>query len=37
MAQGLVARLGSKASDDALVDDNPDLLNFDAAVLWIVG
>jgi hypothetical protein len=27
-AQALVARLGSKASDDDLVDDDPDLLNF---------
>jgi hypothetical protein len=30
MAQALVARPGSKASDDNLVDDDPDLLNFDA-------
>jgi hypothetical protein len=27
-AQALVARLGSKALDDDLVDDDPDLLNF---------
>jgi hypothetical protein len=30
MAQALVAQPGSKASDDNLVDDDPDLLNFDA-------
>jgi hypothetical protein len=30
-AQALVARLGSNVLDDNLVDDNPDLLNFDAA------
>jgi hypothetical protein len=35
MAQALVARSRSKASDDALVDDNPDLLNFVMAVSWI--
>jgi hypothetical protein len=28
MAQALVAQLGSKVTDDNLVDDNPDLLNF---------
>jgi hypothetical protein len=31
-AQALVARSGSKASDDASVDDDLDLLNFVAAV-----
>jgi hypothetical protein len=30
-AQTLVARLGSKAPDDNLADDDPDLLNFDMA------
>jgi hypothetical protein len=30
-----VAQLGSKALDDAPVDDDPDLLNFAAAVSWI--
>jgi hypothetical protein len=28
-------RLGSKASDDAPIDDNLDLLNFTVAVSWI--
>jgi hypothetical protein len=31
MAQALVVRLGSKASNDNLADDDPNLLNFDAA------
>jgi hypothetical protein len=31
-AQALVAQSGSKASDDAPVDDDPDLLNFVTAV-----
>jgi hypothetical protein len=35
MAQALVSRLGSKASDDALADDDSDLLNFDTTVSWI--
>jgi hypothetical protein len=35
MAQALVARSGSKALDDALVDDDPDFLNFVMAVSWI--
>jgi hypothetical protein len=35
MAQALVSQLGSKASDDALADDDSDLLNFDTAVSWI--
>jgi hypothetical protein len=34
-AQTLVTRSGSKASDDAPVDDDPDLLNFVAALFWI--
>jgi hypothetical protein len=34
-AQALVAQSGSKASDDAPVDDDPDLLNFVTAVSWI--
>jgi hypothetical protein len=33
--QALVARLRSKASDDAPVDNDPDLLNFVTAVFWI--
>jgi hypothetical protein len=32
--QALVARLGSKAPNDAPIDDDPDLLNFTAAVSW---
>jgi hypothetical protein len=35
MAQVLVARLGSKAPDDAPVDNDPELLNFVGAVSWI--
>jgi hypothetical protein len=35
-AQALVARQGSKVLDDTLVDDDPDLLNFDAAECEIV-
>jgi hypothetical protein len=35
-AQALVARLGSKTSDDNLADDDPDLLNFAAAESEIV-
>jgi hypothetical protein len=35
MAQALVARSGSKALNDAPIDDNFDLLNFAAAVSWI--
>jgi hypothetical protein len=31
MAQALVARSRSKASDDVPIDDDPDLLNFVAA------
>jgi hypothetical protein len=31
MSQALVARLGSKVSDDTLADDDLDLLNFDEA------
>jgi hypothetical protein len=34
-AQALVARSGGKMTDDAHIDDNPDLLNFVAAVSWI--
>jgi hypothetical protein len=34
-AQALVAQLESKVSDDAPVDDDPDLLNFVTAVSWI--
>jgi hypothetical protein len=30
-----VAQLGSKALDDAPIDDDPDLLNFATAVSWI--
>jgi hypothetical protein len=33
--QALVAQSRSKASDDALVDDDPALLNFVAAASWI--
>jgi hypothetical protein len=33
--QALVAQLESKVSDDAPVDDDPDLLNFVTAVSWI--
>jgi hypothetical protein len=36
MTQALVAQLGSKAPDDAPVDDDPDLLNFVAVMSWIV-
>jgi hypothetical protein len=36
IAQAFVARLRSKAQDDAHVDDNPDLLNFIVTVSWIV-
>jgi hypothetical protein len=36
MAQALVARSESKASDDAPIDDDPNLLNFFVAVSWIV-
>jgi hypothetical protein len=36
MAQSLVARSGSKASDDNLADDDLDLLNFNAAQSEIV-
>jgi hypothetical protein len=36
-AQALVARLGSKTPNDAPADDDPDLLNFTAALSWIVG
>jgi hypothetical protein len=32
MAQALVAQSGSKALDDAPIDDNPNLLNFVATV-----
>jgi hypothetical protein len=35
-AQALVARSGSKASDDNLANNNPDLLNFDEAKSEIV-
>jgi hypothetical protein len=35
MAQALVARLRSKASNDAPVDNDPDLLNFVAVVSWV--
>jgi hypothetical protein len=33
----LVARSGSKASNDAPIDDDLDLLNFIAMVSWVVG
>jgi hypothetical protein len=36
MAQALVARPGSKALDDNLADDDPNLLNFSAAESEIV-
>jgi hypothetical protein len=36
MAQALVARSGSKASDDDLVDDDPGLLNFVTAEFEII-
>jgi hypothetical protein len=36
MAQELVARPGSKASDDNFADDDPNLLNFNAAESDIV-
>jgi hypothetical protein len=36
MAHALVVRPGSKVPDDNLADDNPDLLNFDAAESEIV-
>jgi hypothetical protein len=35
MAQTLVDQLGSKAPDDAPVNDDPKLLNFVATVSWI--
>jgi hypothetical protein len=35
MAQALVAQSVSKASDDASVDDDPDLLNFTTTVSWV--
>jgi hypothetical protein len=35
-AQALVARSGSKAPNDNLADDDPDLLNFDAVDSEIV-
>jgi hypothetical protein len=35
MTQTLLPRSGSKASDDAPIDDNLDLLNFTVAVSWI--
>jgi hypothetical protein len=35
-AQALVARPGSKASNDNLADDDPNLLNFDMAESEIV-
>jgi hypothetical protein len=35
-AQALQARSGSKVLDDSLADDDPDLLNFDAAESEIV-
>jgi hypothetical protein len=34
-AQTLVAQSRSKASDDAPVDDDPNVLNFTVAVSWI--
>jgi hypothetical protein len=34
-AQALVAKSRSKASDDAPIDDNPNLLNFVAVVSWV--
>jgi hypothetical protein len=34
-SQALVARSKSKASDAPPVDDDPDLLNFNAEVSWI--
>jgi hypothetical protein len=33
--QALVARSRSKASNDAPIDDDPDLLNFVTAASWI--
>jgi hypothetical protein len=36
MTQSLVARPGSKVPNDNLVDDDPDLLNFDVAESAIV-
>jgi hypothetical protein len=33
--RALVAQLESKVSDDAPVDDDPDLLNLTAAMSWI--
>jgi hypothetical protein len=36
-AQALMTRSGSKASNDAPVDDNPDLINFTVTVSWVVG
>jgi hypothetical protein len=36
MAQALVARPGSKARDDSLADDDPDLLIFDATEFEII-
>jgi hypothetical protein len=35
MVQALVAQLGSKALADALIDDDPNLLNFTVALSWI--
>jgi hypothetical protein len=35
-AQALVAQLGSKASDDDLVDDDPSLMNFTTAESKII-
>jgi hypothetical protein len=35
-SQALVARPGSKALDDNLIDDDPNLLNFDMAEFEIV-
>jgi hypothetical protein len=32
-----VAQSGSKVSNDALVDDDPDLLNFAMMVSWVIG
>jgi hypothetical protein len=36
MAHALVGQSGSKASDDTLADDDPDILNFDMAETEIV-
>jgi hypothetical protein len=39
-AKAMVVRPGSKALDDNLANDNPDLLNFDAAeskiICWMI-